>query len=46
MKHILLAHLSPENNLPELALACAEEALDGSETTVRVAAMAEPTELI
>ena len=45
-KHILLAHLSPENNLPELALACAEEALDGSETTVRVAAMAEPTELI
>ena len=24
-KHILLAHLSPENNLPELALACAKE---------------------
>ena len=45
-KHILLAHLSPENNLPELALACAEEALDGTGTTVRVAAMSEPTELI
>ena len=45
-KRILLAHLSPENNLPEIALACSAEAVDGTETSVAVASMSMPTELV
>ncbi len=45
-KRILLAHLSEENNLPELAYHSALEALGGREIFVDVAAPASPTRLI
>ena len=46
-KHLLLAHLSEENNLPELALASVEAALSGhSDMTVAVAAAKSPTKLV
>ena len=45
-KRILLAHLSPENNIPELALRCAELALNGTAASVSVASMSSPTRLI
>lgn len=46
LRHLVLAHLSDENNLPAKALACAEWALDRSESsgvTVHVGAQREPT---
>ncbi|MBQ8510157.1 MAG: MBL fold metallo-hydrolase [Clostridia bacterium] len=46
-RRILLAHLSPENNMPELAEQSAKCALCGHEgCIVCVAAMSEPTRLI
>ncbi|MBQ9661600.1 MAG: MBL fold metallo-hydrolase [Oscillospiraceae bacterium] len=35
-KHFLLAHLSQENNRPDLALACAERAVAGMDVTIDV----------
>lgn len=45
-KHIMLAHLSPENNLPELALETVKPLLADCDTTVAVADMSKPTRLI
>lgn len=45
-KRILLAHLSPENNLPELAYQTALNALAGTSTVVSVASMSAPTNLV
>ncbi len=46
LKRLLLAHLSPENNLPELALATAQNALKDTDVTVGVAAMDRITRLV
>lgn len=45
-KRVLLAHLSEENNLPELAYHSALSALSGSEIEIYVASPSEPTKLI
>jgi phosphoribosyl 1,2-cyclic phosphodiesterase len=45
-KRILLAHLSPENNLPDLAHQTALNALEGTGAVVSVAAMSTPTKLV
>jgi phosphoribosyl 1,2-cyclic phosphodiesterase len=45
-KRILLAHLSPENNLPELAYQSAFNALSGTSAIVSVAAMSVPTKFV
>ncbi len=42
-RHFLLAHLSEENNLPELAYHTAENMLDGMDVSVCVAAPDAPT---
>ncbi|MCI8387870.1 MAG: MBL fold metallo-hydrolase [Clostridiales bacterium] len=46
MKRLLLAHLSPDNNHPVLALRTAELALENTDAMVNVAAMSEPTQLV
>ncbi len=46
MRTLLLAHLSEENNAPELALRCAEETLAGTAVAVSVASPLHPTKLI
>lgn len=45
-KRILLAHLSEENNLPELAYQSSQTALCGADISVTVAAVCTPTRLI
>ncbi|MFA6009589.1 MAG: MBL fold metallo-hydrolase [Desulfobacteraceae bacterium] len=44
--HVILAHLSEENNLPEMAMASAAKALNGSNTTFSVAMQHEPGDVV
>jgi phosphoribosyl 1,2-cyclic phosphodiesterase len=46
LKHIFLAHLSEENNRPDLALTAAKRALDGCGTKLDVCSQARPQKLI
>lgn len=46
LHHVILAHLSEENNSPDMALALAIQALAGSSATLSVAAQHEPGEVI
>lgn len=45
-KRILLAHLSQDNNLPELAYQSSFCSIEGKDVTLSVAAPAEPTKLV
>jgi phosphoribosyl 1,2-cyclic phosphodiesterase len=46
LQHVILAHLSEENNTPEIAMASALKALGGSEVILSVAAQHEPGDVI
>lgn len=43
LRYVVLAHLSETNNLPELALDCARQYLDGRSKTVQVVAASQHT---
>ena len=45
LRSVVLAHLSEQNNIPDLARFCAEEVLRGSGTALHVASQKEPLEL-
>ncbi len=46
LHHVILAHLSEENNSPDMALASAVQALAGATATLSVASQHEPGEVI
>lgn len=46
LHHVILAHLSEENNSPDIALASAIQALAGATATLSVASQHEPGEVI
>ena len=45
LKHVVLAHLSEQNNAPELARFAAEAVVDLREMSVHVASQSEPMEI-